>query len=267
AGDDEACLRVVQRLLDSPRYGERWAQHWLDVIRWAETVGFETNLERPRAWPYRDWVIDALNADKPYDQFVFEQIAGDTVGEDAALGFLVAGPANLPGQIGRDIPAMRQARQDELDEVIQTVSQSLFGLTIGCARCHDHKFDPISQRDYYAMQAIFSGLTYGERRLRGEQNDQWAARVPAAKQKLEALQQQRAALRQQHGLRDPLRDVHEERFEPVLADAVRMQIQATGNGGPASLYELEVYTAGSEAEIPTNVAVASAGGRPSASGF
>jgi hypothetical protein len=267
AGDDQACERVVQRLLDSPRYGERWAQHWLDVIRWAETVGFETNLERPRAWPYRDWVIDALNADKPYDQFLFEQIAGDTVGEDAALGFLVAGPANLPGQIGRDIPAMRQARQDELDEVIQTVSQSLFGLTIGCARCHDHKFDPISQHDYYAMQAIFAGLTYGERRQRGEQNDQWTAGVPAVKQKLESLQQQRGALQQQHALRDPLQAVHEERFEPVLADAVRMQIQATGSGAPASLYELEVYAAASEPEKARNIALASAGGRPSASGF
>jgi mono/diheme cytochrome c family protein len=264
---DHACGRVAQRLLASPRYGERWAQHWLDVIRWAETVGFETNSERPRAWPYRDWVIDALNADKPYDQFVFEQIAGDTVGEDAALGFLVAGPANLPGQVGRDEPAMRQARQDELDEVIQTVSQCLFGLTIGCARCHDHKFDPILQRDYYAMQAIFAGLTYGERRLRGEQNDQWTAEVPAARERLEALRQQRSALQQERGLRDPLPDVGEERFEPVDADAVRMRIEATGSGGPASLYELEVYTAGSETETARNVAPASAGGRPSASGF
>jgi mono/diheme cytochrome c family protein len=267
SGDDDAYQRVVQRLLASPRYGERWAQHWLDVIRWAETVGFETNSERPRAWPYRDWVIDAFNADKPYDQFLFEQIAGDTIGEDAALGFLVAGPANLPGQIGRDEPAMRQARQDELDEVIQTVSQSLFGLTIGCARCHDHKFDPISQRDYYAMQAIFSGLTYGERRLRGEQNDRWTADVPAARENLAALRQHRAALQRQYELRDPLQDVHEERFDPVLAEAVRMQIQATGNGGPASLYELEVYTPAGEADPAQNVALAAKGGRPSASGF
>lgn len=99
---DAAYAAAVERLLDSPHYGERWAQHWLDVIRWAETVGFETNLEHPNAWPYRDWVINALNADKPYNQFIFEQIAGDTVGQDAALGFLVAGPANLPGQVGRD---------------------------------------------------------------------------------------------------------------------------------------------------------------------
>ena len=119
AGFEQAYERFIDGLLDLSNYGQRWAQHWLDVIRWAETVGFETNMERPNAWPYRDWVIESLNDDKPYDQFVFEQIAGDTSGQDAALGFLVAGPANLPGQIGRDQEAMRQARQDELDEVIR----------------------------------------------------------------------------------------------------------------------------------------------------
>ncbi len=137
----KAYEELVDRLLSSPRYGERWAQHWLDVVRWAETVGFETNNARPNAWPYRDWVIAAFNTDKPYDQFIFEQIAGDTVGEDAALGFLVAGPANLPGQIGRDEAAMRNARQDELDEVLRTVGQGVLGLTVGCARCHNHKYD------------------------------------------------------------------------------------------------------------------------------
>lgn len=96
-GVESAYRRAVDRLLDSPRYGERWAQHWLDVIRWAETVGFETNGERKHAWPYRDWVIQSLNDDKPYDEFVFQQLAGDTCGEDVGLGFLVAGPANLPG--------------------------------------------------------------------------------------------------------------------------------------------------------------------------
>ena len=122
---DVVYAEAVDKLLATPRYGERWAQHWLDVIRWAETAGFETNRERPDAWNYRDWVIAALNNDMPYDRFIFEQIAGDTVGADAALGFLVAGPANLRGQIGRDEQAMRSARQDELDEVIRTVSPRL----------------------------------------------------------------------------------------------------------------------------------------------
>ncbi|TWU47896.1 PSD1 and planctomycete cytochrome C domain-containing protein [Rubripirellula reticaptiva] len=253
--------KAVTRLLDSPAYGERWAQHWLDVIRWAETVGFETNSPRPNAWPYRDWVIDSLNHDKPYDQFVFEQIAGDTVGEDAALGFLVSGPANLPGQIGRDDEAMRQARQDELDEVIQTVSQSVLGLTVGCARCHNHKFDPILQRDYYSMQAIFAGLSFGERRLRGKTNDEFAAKVPAARDRLEKLTDESDQLRISLSLETPLDSLHTETIDPVTTSSVRMEIAATGNNGPASLYEFEVWSG------ETNAALATAGATASASSF
>ena len=204
---EQAYCQEVDKLLASPRYGERWGQHWLDVIRWAETVGFETNIERPNAWPYRDWVINALNHDKPYDRMIFEQLAGDTVGEDAALGFLVAGPANLPGQIGRDEAAMRGARQDELDEVIRTVSQGLLGLNVGCARCHDHKFDPILQRDYYAMQGIFAGLRYGNRRLRGSLDDEWAQQLPALRKRLQTLEADLEQTRLQYGLQRPLEAV------------------------------------------------------------
>lgn len=259
---------LVKTLLASPRYGERWAQHWLDVIRWAETVGFETNAERRNAWPYRDWVIASLNEDKPYDRFLFEQIAGDTVGEDAALGFLVAGPANLPGQIGRDQAAMRGARQDELDEVIRTVSQAFLGLTIGCARCHDHKFDPILERDYYSMQAIFAGLSYGSRRLHGTENDDWASQVPAARDDVMSLRRDLDSLRRKHQLREPIADVHTESFEPVLSEAIRMKIHRTVNGAPASLYEFEVLTRepGDEEEW-LNVALATGGATPSASSF
>ena len=260
--------RLVDRVLASPRYGERWAQHWLDVIRWAETVGFETNAERRNAWPYRDWVIASLNADKPYDRFVFEQIAGDTVGEDAALGFLVAGPANLPGQVGRDEAAMRGSRQDELDEVISTVSQAFLGLTVACARCHDHKFDPILQSDYYSLQAIFAGLSYGSRRWRGPQNDTWAAQIPAARDEVKSLRTELESLRRQYDLRKPIADVHTETFEPVLASAVRMRIAATVDGSPASLYEFEAWSkpVGKSGQS-VNVALASLGATPSASSF
>ncbi len=260
--------QLVDTLLDSPRYGERWAQHWLDVIRWAETVGFETNAERRDAWPYRDWLIDSLNADKPYDRFLFEQIAGDTVAEDAALGFLVAGPANLPGQIGRDEAAMRGARQDELDEVISSVSQACLGLTVACARCHDHKFDPILQSDYYSMQAIFAGLSYGSRRLRGPENDDWTSQVPAARDELNALRIELEALREQHKLREALSDKLTESFEPQLARAIRMRINATNNGSPASLYEFEVWSKpASGVGEPVNIALASQGAVSSASSF
>jgi len=265
--DPQAYEKLVDRLLASPRYGERWAQHWLDVIRWAETVGFETNNVRPNAWPYRDWVINAFNDDKPYDQFVFEQIAGDTVGKDAALGFLVAGPANLPGQIGRDEAAMRNARQDELDEVLRTVGQGVLGLTVGCARCHDHKFDPIKQSDYFSMQAIFAGLKYGNRRQRGPKNDDWSARVPAAKKKQDAIQAELESLRIKHGLREPLDVVHTERFPPVRAQSIRMRINATENGAAASLYEFEVWSSGDDESDRFNVALASNGSRVSASSF
>ena len=253
---------TVDQLLASPRYGERWAQHWLDVIRWAETVGFETNAERTQAWPYRDWVISALNHDMPYDRFILEQIAGDTVGIDAALGFLLAGPANLAGQIGRDEQAMRSSRQDELDEVIRTVSQSLLGLTVGCARCHNHKFDPIHQNDYYGMQAIFAGLQYGHRRLRGQQNDAWTAQVKPTAKKLAALRGQLEAQRLKHGLRPALETIHTEHFQPVLAQSVRMKIKATGDGQPASLYEFEVWSTDQQ-----NVALASNRAQPLASSF
>ncbi|HBU59052.1 MAG TPA: hypothetical protein DEB48_04330, partial [Verrucomicrobiales bacterium] len=257
-----AFAAVVDRLLASPRYGERWAQHWLDVIRWAETVGFETNTERPAAWHYRDWVIAAFNRDLPYDRFIRDQLAGDVTGADAALGFLVSGPALQPGQIGRDEEAMRSARQDELDEVIRTVSQAMLGLTIGCARCHDHKFDPILQKDYYGMQAVFAGLRYGNRRLRGTENDAWTAKVPAARAKVQQLQTELNALSKEHALRPPLASVQTESFKPVLTQSVRMKIAATANGAAASIREFEAWTPQKQ-----NAALASTGAVPSASSF
>ena len=254
--------KLVDTVLTDPRFGERWAQHWLDIIRWAETVGFETNLPRPNAWPYRDWVIASLNSDLPYDRFILDQLAGDTTGTDAALGFLVAGPANLPGQIGRDEEAMRGARQDELDEVIRTVGQSMFGLTIGCARCHDHKSDPITEKDYYSMQAIFAGLSYGDRRRRGKENDEWTRQVPEVQKQLNDQRDELETLRKKFQLLPPLESVQSETFESQPeAAAIRMKINATADNKPASLYEFEVWSG------ETNVALASNGATPAASSF
>jgi hypothetical protein len=164
----DAWARLVDSMLNSPRYGERWAQHWLDLVRYADTHGFEVNTPRDHAWHYRDYVIHAFNQDLPYDQFVREQLVGDAYGQPAATGFLVAAAALLPGQIGADDASKRLARQDELDEIIIGTSATIMGLTLGCARCHDHKFDPLTQRDYYAMQAFFAGVEYGDRPLVGE---------------------------------------------------------------------------------------------------
>ena len=158
--------QVVEGVLGSERYGERLGQYWLDIVRYADTHGFEVNTARPNAWPYRDYVIRAFNNDKPYDQFVREQIAGDIYNEDAATGFLVAAPVLLPGQIGKDEPSKRLARQDSLDEIIVGTSATFLGLTLGCARCHDHKFDPLTQEDYYSMQSFFAGVRYGDREIK-----------------------------------------------------------------------------------------------------
>jgi len=154
----EAVERVVDDFLASPRFGERWARHWLDVARYAESSGKESNLPFPHAWRYRDYCIDAFNADMPFDRFVREQIAGDllpaaTAAERArgivATGFLAIG---VKGFADRD---PRQFRLDLVDEQIDAVSQAMLGLTLACARCHDHAFDPVTQRDYYALAGIF----------------------------------------------------------------------------------------------------------------
>jgi mono/diheme cytochrome c family protein len=153
----DAWPRLVKRLLDSPRHGERWARHWLDVARFAESSGFEHDYDRPHAFHYRDFVIRALNADMPYDQFVRWQLAGDEFapGDSEALmatGFLGAGV--FPTQITAN--EVERTRYDALDDMLATTGSAFLGLTVGCARCHDHKFDPIPTRDYYRMLSTFT---------------------------------------------------------------------------------------------------------------
>ena len=160
---DLAFESLVDELMNSEHFGERWAQHWLDVIRWAETNGSEANLYRKNAWYYRDYVINAFNEDKPYDQFLLEQLAGDQLGVGEATGFLVAGPNVPTATVGREPSAIRQARADRMDEIMQTVGASLMGMTVSCARCHNHKFDPISIKDYYSLTAVFQGVEFGSR--------------------------------------------------------------------------------------------------------
>ena len=154
---------LIDELLASPHFGERWAQHWLDVIRWAETNGSEANLYRKNAWIYRDYVIRSFNEDLPYDQFIHQQLAGDTMGAGDATGFLVAGPHVPAATVGAEPTAIRQARADRMDEVMQTVGASMLGMTVSCARCHNHKFDPISIQDYYSLTAVFQDVEFGGR--------------------------------------------------------------------------------------------------------
>ena len=158
--DPLAYDKAVDRLLADPRYGERWGRHWLDLVRYAESDGFAIDGERPTAWRYRDYVIRALNRDKPYNVFVQEQIAGDEYrGKDAAgpgdrlvaLGFLRFAPWEA------DANSKKQLRQDLLNDITGTVGSVFLGMTTGCAQCHDHKYDPIPQKDYYRLQAFFAG--------------------------------------------------------------------------------------------------------------
>ncbi len=149
----DAYEKLIDRLLASPHYGERWARHWLDLVRYADSGGFEFDVDRPEGWRYRDYVVKAFNDDKPYDQFIREQLAGDEYTPDSseamiATGFLRLGPEGGGGG--------ERGRQDALDDVITTTSLTLMGMTVGCARCHDHKFDPIRQQDFYRIQAVFA---------------------------------------------------------------------------------------------------------------
>ena len=160
---DTAYAALVDELMASPHFGERWAQHWLDVIRWAETNGSEANLYRKNSWIYRDYVVRAFNEDIPYKRFITEQLAGDQLGVGEATGFLVAGPHVPAATVGREPTAIRQARADRMDEIMQTVGASMLGVTVSCARCHNHKFDPISIKDYYSLTAVFQGIEFGGR--------------------------------------------------------------------------------------------------------
>jgi hypothetical protein len=154
----DAYERLVDQLLKSPHYGEKWARHWLDIVRYAETNGFERDSPKPFAWRYRDYVIDAFNNDKPFDQFLREQLAGDLLEKVTPESLIATGYYRL-GQWD-DEPADRLlAKYDGLDGVVSTTAQAFLGMSVGCARCHDHKKDPIPQRDYYRLLAFFHNLT------------------------------------------------------------------------------------------------------------
>ncbi|MCH8923770.1 MAG: DUF1549 domain-containing protein, partial [Planctomycetes bacterium] len=203
-----AFARVVERLLSSPHYGERWGRHWLDVARYADSNGLDENIAHGNAWRYRDWVVAAMNRDKPYNEFLIEQLAGDllpavndnNVKNDRliATGFLSLGPKVL-AEVDE-----RKMEMDIVDEQIETVGRAFMGLTLGCARCHDHKFDPIASDDYYALAGIFKStktmdsftkiarwhenpLETGEYRKRRDEHQKSMAR---RKQDIEQLTQQ-----------------------------------------------------------------------------
>lgn len=241
--ENKAYETLVDRLLDSPHFGERWGQHWLDVIRWSETNGSEANLYRKNAWVYRDYVVRSFNQDKPYDQFVKEQIAGDSMGVGEATGFLVAGPHVPAATVGREPSAIRQARADRLDEIMQTLGASVMGVTIGCARCHNHKFDPISIQDYYSMTAVFQDVEFGSR------HPEYGSDHPIARRGVELLSQiedLRKKLRKIGGWEEDWKAYRELHFKQITTKAVRIRFKMENVG----LDELEVLSPGGLNEKP-----------------
>ncbi|MCX7700224.1 MAG: DUF1553 domain-containing protein [Gemmataceae bacterium] len=271
--------RLIDRLLHSPHYGERWGRHWLDLIRFGESRGYERNEIITNLWPFRDYVIRSLNEDKPFDQFIIEHLAGDVIGKDQpdveiGSAFLVAGPYDDVGN--QDPVAAAQIRADQIDEVIRATSEAFLGLTMGCARCHNHKFDPLTQRDYYALYATFAGTFHGSREVAtAEARQQREARWKPLNDQRNRLLGERGQLfaqlderaRQKGGdvsrywVRPPhSRHGTEEVFEPHLARYVRLRVevddQHAAEGGRFQIDEFEVWT---DEPNPRNVALASAG--------
>jgi len=193
---EHAYARVVDRLLQSPQYGERWARHWLDLARYAESEGFKADETRPNAWRYRDYVIQSFNQDKPYDRFVREQIAGDELWpDDPQAQVATAFNRHYPDE--SNARNLMQRRQEILNDITDTVGAVFQGLTYACARCHDHKFDPILQSDYYRLQAFFANtaaqddvalVSPAEVKHHREQLAQWEAKTRAIREEMAALE-------------------------------------------------------------------------------
>ena len=196
--------RLVDGLLNSPHYGERWARHWLDVVHYGDTHGYDKDKLRPNAWPYRDYVIRSLNTDKPYERFVMEQIAGDVLWPGTrdgieATGFIAAGPWDFIGHA--EVPETKYdgqvARNLDRDDMVTSTINTFLSLTVQCARCHNHKFDPITQENYYSLQAVFAALDRADRAYDIDSN------VAERRHDLTARQQQLKA--QQEHLEDEIR--------------------------------------------------------------
>ena len=226
--DPLAYEKVVDRLLDSPRYGERWARHWLDVVHYGDTHGYDKDKPRPNAWPYRDYVIRAFNDDKPYGRFVQEQVAGDVLYPETAdgivaLGFIAAGPWDFIGHA--EVPETKVdgqiARHLDRDDMVANTINTFSSLTVHCARCHDHKFDPIDQVDYYRLQAVFAAL---DRADRPYDNDPAVTR-----RRLQLQQKERAWMESLEAIEATVRRLGGEPLAGLTADLEALK-QSEGEG-------------------------------------
>jgi hypothetical protein len=218
----DAYEKLVDRLLASPAYGERWATKWLDIVRYADTNGFELDKDRPHAWRYRDYVIDSFNRDKPFTRFIEEQIAGDEMfpGSKEALiatGYLRAGSEHIvSGNIDPE-----ESRQEVLTEIATNVGQTFLALTVNCARCHNHKFDPILQADFYRLQAVFAGAVGKEVEIATpEQKAEWEKAEAAYKERLKPVEDALKELAKPFA--DAIKAERTAKLEPALLDALKI---------------------------------------------
>lgn len=224
---EKAYQQVIEKLLSSQHYGERWGRHWLDLARFADSGGYEFDIDRPHAWRYRDWVIKSFNADLPYDQFIREQLAGDQLkpGDPESLiptGFLRNGPTV-------DNADNEQTRSDELDDMVATTSSVFLGLTVGCARCHDHKYDPVPQKDYYRMQAAFFPFKKTEKTLATD--EEIAAHKAANKAVDEKVRPVRGKIA---AIEKPVR-------EKLMAEKVEFHVKLAESAGTVNDENREAY--------------------------
>ena len=271
--------KLVDRLLSSPHYGERWGRHWLDVVRFGESRGFERNEIILNAWPFRDYVIRSFNDDKPFNQLIVEHLAGDVVGKerpDVEIGvaFLTIGPYDDVGN--GDAVAAANTRAATVDDIVSTTGAAFLGLTVGCARCHNHKFDPVPTEDYYRLKAAFDGVSHGPRSLATAAERQRydaamkplnerRAHISEKKSNLEKAVVERSASQvgEEKLLRPPpSAHLTEEKFTPIAARHARLTaLSHSGNpksGVGGRMDEFEVWTSG---VAPRNVALASHGGK------
>ena len=275
----KATEALVDRLLASPRYGERWGRHWLDVVRFGESNGFERNFVIDDLYPFRDYVIRSLNEDKPFDQLIREHLAGDVIGKfkpevEIGSAFLVAGPYDDVGN--QDPVAQKVIRAATLDDMVTATSSAFLGLTINCARCHNHKFDPIPTEDYYRIRAAFEGVVHGRRPVATQEQTQAfnATMGPLNKERATLIAEQSALTKAIETKAKALLATRtyprikadsiltEEKITPIEARFVKLTMSATsanplsGVGGRIS--EFEIWT---DEATPRNVALASNGSK------
>ncbi|CAN5238626.1 PSD1 and planctomycete cytochrome C domain-containing protein [soil metagenome] len=202
---EDAYSKLIDKLLQSPAYGEQWGRHWLDVIRFGESNGFERNVIIPNAWPFRDYVINSFNDDKPFDRLVREHLAGDRLDPgntavEVGTGFLVAGPYD--NVVNQDAVQAAVIRANTLDDIVRATGEAFLGMTVGCARCHHHKFDPISQQDYHRFAATFAGVYHGERLIGAEKLKKEQAALTARRK---PLSDERKSLKAATGAKEKVR--------------------------------------------------------------